>query len=99
MTMSENVPIKSEGLVYNDDDVTPTVLEPTSGRIFVMNKTGQRIMELCDGKKSVNDIVSVLSARYETEGTDKDAIVTDVNDFLVQAVKGGIVRWQQQPQS
>ena len=42
--------------------------------------TGQKILELCDGKRTVQEIVTVLSATYA--GADLIKIRDDVGSFL-----------------
>ena len=51
------LPVRLEGLIVNDDDVTPTLLNPLNGHIYVTNKIGKRVIEMCDGKRTVADIV------------------------------------------
>jgi pyrroloquinoline quinone biosynthesis protein D len=42
--------------------------------------TGQNILELCDGERTVQDIVTALSATYS--GADPVKIREDVDSFL-----------------
>lgn len=42
--------------------------------------TGQNILELCDGQRTVQDIVATLSERYGT--ADPVKITEDVSNFL-----------------
>jgi pyrroloquinoline quinone biosynthesis protein D len=42
--------------------------------------TGQNILELCDGQRTVQDIVATLSERYGT--ADPAKITEDVSNFL-----------------
>ena len=56
----------------------PVVLFP-EGMIRVQG-TGQSILELCDGHRTIEDIVTVLSAKYEN--AEPQAIGVDVAKFL-----------------
>jgi pyrroloquinoline quinone biosynthesis protein D len=56
----------------------PVVLFP-EGMIRVQG-TGQSILELCDGKRTVAEIVGALSARYAN--TDSARIHEEVGNFL-----------------
>jgi pyrroloquinoline quinone biosynthesis protein D len=56
----------------------PVVLFP-EGMIRVQG-TGQKILELCDGQRTVGEIVAALSATYS--GGDPVKIREDVNGFL-----------------
>ena len=52
-----------------------------------LNPTAAQVLELCDGERSVDDIVDALSARYE--GADVRADVVELVDAMAQ--KGLVV--------
>jgi len=56
----------------------PVVLFP-EGMIRVRG-TGQNILELCDGQRTVEEITAMLSGRYS--GQDPAKIREDVSNFL-----------------
>jgi hypothetical protein len=88
----ETIPVRLDGLVMNDDDVTPTLLNPLNGHIFVTNKVGKRVIEMCDGEKNVDDIVSGIGREFA--GVTLDAIRDDVEKFLELALKNGVIIWR-----
>jgi pyrroloquinoline quinone biosynthesis protein D len=45
--------------------------------MLVLNRTAQEVLELCDGARTVAEIVQTLRARYST-----DAIGEDVKEIL-----------------
>ena len=47
-----------------------------------LNHTAAEVLELCDGKRSLDDIVGALSARYE--GADLRADVHELIDAMAQ---------------
>ena len=47
-----------------------------------LNPSAAQVLELCDGQRSVNDIVDALSARYE--GADLGADVRELVDGMVE---------------
>ena len=47
-----------------------------------LNPTAAEVLELCDGERSVDDIVGALSARYE--GADLRADVLELVDAMTQ---------------
>lgn len=47
-----------------------------------LNPTAAEVLELCDGERSLDDIVGVLSARYE--GADLGADVHELVDAMAQ---------------
>jgi len=52
-----------------------------------LNPTAAQVLELCDGERSVDDIVDALSVRYE--GADLRADVVELVDAMAQ--KGLVV--------
>lgn len=52
----------------------PVLLYP-EGAMF-LNQTGQAILELCDGSRTVEEIAAILGRRY---GTD---VLADVTEYL-----------------
>ncbi len=52
-----------------------------------LNATGAEVLELCDGERSLEDIVAVLAARYE--GSDLSSDVHGLIDAMAQ--KGLVV--------
>ena len=88
----ETLPVRLEGLIVNDDDVTPTLLNPLNGHIYVTNKVGKRVIEMCDGHRSVENIVRLIGTEFG--GASPEAIQADVNEFLEFALKNGVITWR-----
>ena len=53
-----------------------------------LNETGAQILELCDGARTVADIVTALHRRYETPGLERD-----VTEFLDRLAGKGLVTY------
>ena len=47
---------------------------------LALNETGAAIVRLCDGARSIDEIVDQLSKKYEN--ADRDALIREVMDFL-----------------
>ena len=47
---------------------------------LALNETGAAIVRLCDGARSINEIVDLLSKNYDT--AERDALMREVMDFL-----------------
>jgi pyrroloquinoline quinone biosynthesis protein D len=71
-------PCFAPGCRWGSHDEERVVLFP-EGMIRVQG-TGQNILELCDGQRTVQDIVTALSATYN--GADAVKIREDVGNFL-----------------
>lgn len=62
-------------------DSEALVLDVKTGTLYPLNSVGTRIWELCDGDRSVADIVEVLVAEFDA---DAPTIARDADDFLGQ---------------
>ncbi len=63
------------------------VYHPTKAVSLYLNDTGALIWELCDGKKSVTDIIAVLAELYPESG---EQIEKDVKAVIKQLTSAGI---------
>jgi len=52
----------------------------------LLNDTGAAILELCNGARTVDEIVSILSERYHAD------VSADVNEYLSQMADRELVR-------
>ena len=59
------------------------LLEPEG--VLVLNQTGATILELCDGERTVGEIVEELRGRYKSVAGD------EVRDFLTRLVAKRLV--------
>lgn len=66
------------------------LFHPATQQILYSNATGALIWSLCDGQRTVDDIVQLLSAAYPDEG---DAIATDVRESLTTFDRYGAIVW------
>jgi pyrroloquinoline quinone biosynthesis protein D len=64
------------------------LLYPEKG--LLLNPTGARILELCDGERTVASIVDVLVSEHE--GAQRDTISNEVRAFLQRLLESGLVR-------
>lgn len=65
-------------LLFNMDD----------GNYYSLNDVGCRVWELCDGTRSVADIIGILSAEYDVS---TDVLAQDVIEVLDQFSNGKLV--------
>ena len=92
MTDGQKIPNKADDIIVNDDDEAPSLLNPMTGEILITNQVGKTIMDLADGQRSVDDIVSAVVARFK--GPPREVIEEDVHAFLDDASNKGIIHWQ-----
>jgi pyrroloquinoline quinone biosynthesis protein D len=53
---------------------------------ILLNDTGAEILDLCDGERTIADIVSTLSAKYNTD------VAADVTEYLSKLAERELVR-------
>ena len=57
---------------------------------LALNETGAAIVRLCDGARSIDEIVDQLSKKYDN--ADRDALVREVMDFLATIRARGLLQ-------
>ena len=62
----------------------PVLLYPEGA--VLLNDTGAAILELCNGRNTVSQIVSILSERYSAD------VTTDVTDYLTLMAERELIR-------
>jgi len=88
---NDGKPKRHEFLVINDEEETPSLLNPMSGEVFVTNHVGKRIMELADGTVGVDAIVDDIAKSFK--GTSTEMIRQDVSSFLSESASRGLIAW------
>lgn len=76
---AESVPRQTPGFrmeILNNEVI---LLRPSDGKIIQCNQTAGVVWQLCDGNRSVRDIVHLLREAYPEPG---ERVVTDVHDTL-----------------
>jgi hypothetical protein len=86
-----NRPKRNDMVVINDDHEVPSLLHPMTGKIFVTNRVGVRVMELADGVRSVDDIVESIVGQFR--GAERDVVRNEVGAFLEESAEKGLVTW------
>ena len=57
---------------------------------LALNETGAAILRLCDGSRSISEIVDQLSKTYDN--ADRDALTREVMDFLATIRTRGLLQ-------
>ena len=86
----QSLPKQAEGVVgRRGPDEVMILLDTSSGEYFTLNEVGGRIWELCDGTRSVADIVATLVTEYDASSDD---LRPDVLELLGELDSNGLVR-------
>ena len=76
-----------EGFLLERIDGEISVYHPILTTAIYLNETGGLIWELCDGERSVGDIIDLLGDHYPES---RHLIETDVKKIVIQLVNQGI---------
>lgn len=82
-------PKLSPTCVIDVQDSTISVLETGKGRLMLTNPVGAKILELCDGVRTVDEIAAEIAAGFP--GAEVAVVKTDVEEFLAVARGKGVV--------
>jgi len=86
MDVNKIVELKKDYLIERIDGEI-TVYHPTLTTAVYLNETGALIWELCDGKRTILDIIEALSEQYPESRTQIEA---DVKTLITQLIERDI---------
>jgi len=66
------------------------LFHPASMKVMHSNRTGALIWQLCDGQRTVTEIIQLLSAVYPESAKE---IQADVRETLLTFAKQGAITW------
>ena len=81
-------PKASEDVVWKKSNEKIVLFDAKSGKLFELSETAACIWELCDGKKTKDDIVSILAQEFNKDEAD---IRGDIIDFMEDMYKRGFL--------
>ena len=100
---SEPPSIEDRTLLERRSDVRYRVLDgqavvvvQESWEAVVLNELGTRILEMIDGRTTVEELLKQLAASYEV---NRDELRRDVLSYLTDLVKAGILKTIESPRS
>jgi coenzyme PQQ biosynthesis protein PqqD len=79
---------QKEGLLSQRAADTRVLLDPSDGNYFALDDVSGRIWDLCDGKRTVAEIVAALCAEYDAP---QETVEADVMEFLGELLTDGLV--------
>ena len=74
-------PRRRERVLVERIEEETVLLDLDSGLYFALNEVGARVWELCDGERSLDEIVAVVTNEYDVE---PDTARADVTELLEQ---------------
>lgn len=95
MTKTENIALQSRmirnpdiGLREEDED-GGLIFSPDTREVKVLNSTALLIWKLCDGKRTLSDIIAEV--REEFDGISEDQLSEDVKEFVTTLIDIGFI--------
>lgn len=82
------LPKPSEDVVWKKNKEKTILFDARSGRLFELSETAACIWELCDGKNTEDDIVSILAKEFNK---DEEDIRGDITEFMEEMYKRGFL--------
>jgi len=64
------------------------VIHQEKAEALVLNETGTTFLELCDGQRSVEQIIRLMADQYDTSGEE---LRNDIRQFIEDLSSGGII--------
>ena len=74
-------PSKLDGVILTEADDESILYDSMEGQIHIVNRTGSKIWELCDGNHTVEDIAKSICEAFEAD--DLEEVKKDVEEYLV----------------
>jgi hypothetical protein len=81
-------PIRSDKTAWRVIDEEAVIVIPEESQVKVLNITGSRIWELCDGTCSVSAIIHQITDEFSVKPQEAER---DVTDFVTGLAKKGLL--------
>ena len=78
-------PKRKDDILRQDADETVVLLNLKDGQYYALNEVGGRVWELCDGSRTLNDIVTSLCSEYDAPRETLEADVVEILEELTGA--------------
>ena len=77
--MVNGIPVKNVDVVWRDIEGEAILLDPRKGKYFGLNEVGCSFWKMADGKRSMEEIVSLLLEEYEV---GRGTLLNDLNNLV-----------------
>jgi len=81
-------PRQAEGVMLTDADEESILYDPNQGNVHILNETGASIWNLCDGKRTIEEIAKIIEEEFEAED---ESVLEDVREFVDELEKQGLI--------
>jgi radical SAM protein with 4Fe4S-binding SPASM domain len=87
--LTVEIPRRAKDIVVTDNGTALTISSPVTGTFLFSNKVGGKILDLVDGKRTVESICNALAVEFQ--GVDRSRLRDHVIAFLIQGEKKRII--------
>lgn len=70
---------RQDGILSQEVQDQTVLLRPDDGGYYALDEAGAMIWELCDGHRSLDDVVTALCARFDAA---REVVAADVLEFV-----------------
>jgi len=84
----ERRPVRGAQVLAQPSADTLILLNPEDGQYFTLDEVGARVWHLCDGSRSVRDVIATLHGEFDAP---LDMIQTDVLELVDDLVREKLV--------
>jgi hypothetical protein len=67
---------------------TTVLLNPKSGEYYTLEAVGSRVWQLCDGRRTISEMATILSQEFDAPS---DVIESDILDLMKDLLDEGVV--------
>lgn len=85
---ADKKPKRAAGIASRRIGEETVLVSPKTGKVFVLNETGSLIWEMCDGKRSVDELAAYLAADF---GILPEQAGADVLELIQELAKRELV--------
>lgn len=84
LARSNSIPEAVEGIKMEIMDGETILYEDVAKKMIYLNESATAVFQLCDGQRSVLEIIELLAANYPDASATMSQDVVSVIDYLVQ---------------
>jgi hypothetical protein len=81
-------PYRSPNAMFSKEEESVMLYDPITGNVSKVSGIGKEIWALCDGKRTISDIIGTLYEKYDVQ---KDVLVGDTLEFVEALMKRGFL--------
>jgi coenzyme PQQ synthesis protein D (PqqD) len=94
MELNEAYPCRKQ-VPWRAIDTETLVVDVKAGLLFPLNSVATRIWQLCDGQRTVDEIVQIITAEFDA---DQKTIRRDTAEFIQELLRRHLISLEQTPQ-